>query len=393
MDVVVGGEDGGGHFSRGKKMAEISARVAAADAARTIRINGPLVFCVARVLDEHAALAGVEAGVARGARRQDTIHHVNTERDVVGDLFGAADAHEIARAIFGKKRRDFGGHGAGDLVRLANSKAADGVTWKIELEKLAGALAAQIRKSGALYDAELPLLRRLAIFLSGFLKTFAGAASPSRGALQRGFSLVARRGSFNAFVENHCDVGTEGQLNLGGFFGCEQMFGAVEMRSEAHAFIGNFAKFGKAEDLIATGIGQDGAGLGHELMQAAEAANQLMARTQIKMIGVGEDDFRAKFFERFLRKRLYGSLRANRQKKRCLHHAMRRGQAAAARAGWFGLQDFKRKRHPLSVSGEDEGPANAKYDPDGPYGESHGEGLSALQLSGIYRRKTNCYQD
>ena len=68
-------------------------------------------------------------------------------------------------------------------------------------------------------------------------------------------------------------------------------------------------------------------------MQAAEAANQLMAGPQIKMIGVREKDFRAKLFEPFLRKRFDRSLRAYRQKKRRLRDAMRRGQAATPRPG------------------------------------------------------------
>src|SRR2546429_2732020 len=73
-------------------MAEIRPRIAAADAAGAIRIDGPLVFGVTRVLDEHAAFAGVEAGMTCGASGQHAIHHVNAKRDVIGDLFGAANA-------------------------------------------------------------------------------------------------------------------------------------------------------------------------------------------------------------------------------------------------------------------------------------------------------------
>src|ERR1700758_2601157 len=119
-------------------------------------------------------------------------------------------------------------------------------------------------------------------------------------------------------------------------------------------------------------------------MQAAKTANQFMAGAQIKMIGVSENDFRAKLFERFLRKRFDGSLRADRQKKRSLHDAVRRGQAATARAGGVDLQNFERKTHPLSVSGEDEGPTYAQNDVDSPDGECNREGLRALQLPGIH---------
>ena len=59
------------------------------------------------------------------------------------------------------------------------------------------------------------------------------------------------------------------------------MLGAVEMRAEAHAFVGNFAKVGEAEDLEAAGIGEDRAGPRHEFVEAAEFSNQFVAGAQI----------------------------------------------------------------------------------------------------------------
>ena len=308
-------------------------------------------------------------------------------------MLRAADAHEIARTILGEQRGDFGGHFASDFVRLADGEAAHGVTGKVEIEKLAGAFAAQVGEGSALHDAELPLPSGIAVPLGGLLKIFAGAARPSGSAPERSFGLFARGGSFNALVEHHGDVRTQRELNLGCFFGSEQMFGAVQMRPEAHAFVGDFAKFGKAEDLVAAGISQDGAGPGHKWMQAAEAANQFMARTQIQMIGVRKDDFGAELLERFLRERFDSGLRADGQKERSLDRAVRRSETAAARAGRVRFQDFKGKRHPLSVSGEDEGPAYATDNIEAPDAEGDSEGLSALQLFGIYRRETNGQQN
>src|SRR5215469_9293516 len=157
------------------------------------------------------------------------------------------------------------------------------------------------------------------------------------------------------------------------------MFGAVQMRAEAYAFVGDFAKFRQAENLVAARIGENGAGPGHKLMQAAEAANQLMAGTQIKMIGVGQNDFRAEPFKGFLREGLDGGLRADRQKERSLHHAVRRGETAAARAGGAGFQDLKGKTHPPSVSGEDQGPADANRGKYRPNCKGNGERLRAFQ--------------
>ena len=114
-------------------------------------------------------------------------------------------------------------------------------------------------------------------------------------------------------------------------------------------------------------------------MQSAEAANQFMARTQIKRIGVGKNDFRAEPFEGFLRERFDRGLRADGQKKRSMHRAVGRGETPAARAGRVGFQDLKGKTHPPSVSGEDQGPADANRGKYRPNCKGNGERLRAFQ--------------
>ena len=79
------------------------------------------------------------------------------------------------------------------------------------------------------------------------------------------------------------------------------MFRAVQVRPERHAFVRNFSQRRKTKNLVPAGIRQNRAGPRHKPVQPAEFSNQLMARPQIKMIGVGEDDARAQFFERFVR--------------------------------------------------------------------------------------------
>src|SRR5260370_35435692 len=98
VDIVVGGEDGAGDFSRSEEVTKIGARVAAANGTSTPGINGLLILGVTRVLDEHAAFAGVEASMTRGAGGEHAIHHHDAQTDVVGELLGAADAHALAQA-------------------------------------------------------------------------------------------------------------------------------------------------------------------------------------------------------------------------------------------------------------------------------------------------------
>jgi hypothetical protein len=56
----------------------------------------------------------------------------------------------------------------------------------------------------------------------------------------------------------------------------------------------------EAEDLKAAGIREHGPRPGDEAMQASETANQLVARTQVEVIGVGENDLRVQLFEQML---------------------------------------------------------------------------------------------
>ena len=91
------------------------------------------------------------------------------------------------------------------------------------------------------------------------------------------------------------------------------MFRTVQVRTEHDAVIGDFAEIGKAENLKAAGVGEDRSRPGHETMQAAQLANQFVARTQIEMIRVAKQNLNAQIGERLLRQALHrsgGALRA-----------------------------------------------------------------------------------
>jgi len=155
-------------------------------------------------------------------------------------LFGFTDAHQVARAMLRKKRVDFGGHFAGDFMRFADGEAANCVTRKINSRSWR---ALSRRRSGNVAPARFRIAivlncRRGAILLLEKIAT--RAARPLGGAFERGFGFVARGGSFNALIENHGDVRAEGELDFGGFFRSEKVFGAVEVRFEADAVVGIF---------------------------------------------------------------------------------------------------------------------------------------------------------
>jgi surface antigen len=70
------------------------------------------------------------------------------------------------------------------------------------------------------------------------------------------------------------------------------------------------------------------------------------------MIGIAEDDLRAEFFERFVAQAFYRALRAHGHEHWRFDGSVRCGQSSAARTTTVGLQNFKRKGHSFSVSGE-----------------------------------------
>src|SRR5271169_423779 len=126
------------------------------------------------------------------------------------------------------------------------------------------------------------------------------------------------------------------------------------------------------------------------------------------MIGVGKNDFCAEFFEGFLREAFDGGLRAHGHEEGSLDGAVRRGEAATARAGGIGLCYFKGEIHLrlhtreqdgqgclscFSVSGEDEGQTYAANHIRGPNAEGDSERLGALQFFWVYSGESNGYEN
>src|SRR5713226_4851876 len=163
VEVVEGVQDRGQDLSGDKQVAQVSARISAADRAGAALIRRANVAGIARILDQQPSAAGKKAAVARVARGQDAIHHVNSALDVVGDVLGLAHAHQVTGFCRRQLRCGFGGHCAGDFVRLTHGQAADGVAGKIELDQTPRVFAAQLGQRPALHDSEEHLVRLVAV--------------------------------------------------------------------------------------------------------------------------------------------------------------------------------------------------------------------------------------
>ena len=102
------------------------------------------------------------------------------------------------------------------------------------------------------------------------------------------------------------------------------------MGVELDALLADLAQLGERKDLKAAAVGEDRAVPGHEAVQAAQGLDQLVAGSDVQMIGVGELDLAADGFEIGRREcALDGALGADVHKDGRLHAAVRRIENAA----------------------------------------------------------------
>ena len=139
-----------------------------------------------------------------------------------------------------------------------------------------------------------------------------------------------------AFIEGHDDVRAEVLLNRNGLFRREAMRRAVDVTLEGHAVVVDCAGLCQREDLEAARIGEYGEGPTHELMQATHVTHDLVAGTQVEMVGVAQDERGIDLLELFGREGLDRRLRADRREDRCEQVAVRGGEDAGAGAVVFG---------------------------------------------------------
>ena len=132
------------------------------------------------------------------------------------------------------------------------------------------------------------------------------AAQPAVRALGGARGVVAVDVERRALVEDQRDVGAERGLDLHARLGRHEVLGAVEVGAEAHALLLDrhdraVALAGRAaldlvgdaavahrEDLEAAGVGDDRPVPAHELVQAAEAGDELVAGVEEQVEGVAQ---------------------------------------------------------------------------------------------------------
>jgi hypothetical protein len=131
-----------------------------------------------------------------------------------------------------------------------------------------------------------------------------------------------------ALVEHHHNVGAKRKLDVDGRCRREFVGIAVQVGLKGYAFFRDQAKIGKREDLETAGISQDSVRPGHELVETAELADELVTRAEKEVVSVSQDDGGLEVVVKIaLGEAFYSRLSAN-------GHENRRGDVSM-----FGMQD------------------------------------------------------
>ena len=306
-------------------MAQVGARVAsAARAAAALGVDGARVVAVARLLDDQRAAPRERLAVARVARRQHAVEHVDARADRDEEIARRADPHEVARPLRVEVRRHLGQGCVHRLDGLADREAAEREAVERERAELVGVRAPEVDVRAPLHDAEhgLPLASRRE-----------AARGPAGRLRHRALDLVARRAAGRAHVELHRDVRAEQPLHAHRLLRRERAPRAVEVRAEDEAVLGDRAAVGHRERLEAARVGEHRVRPAREAMQPTERVDQLGARAQPQVVGVAEHDARAGRRDLAGRERLDAALRADGHERGRGHVAVRRGEHARARVG------------------------------------------------------------
>src|SRR5258705_7262436 len=323
------------HFSRHIEMPQIGAGMGPARIARARRIHGSLVFRILRVPDVETAFARKQLSGPRVARRQHAVEHVDAARDALPEVLGRAGAHQIARLRLGEAARGLAGDVIHKVDRLADAQSSDRVALEADPDGGLGALVAQVLENPTLHDAELrlpgvggPDVTRLAV--ANLLEPRATPRGPAHRAFHRSRRFVLRRGEREALVEDHRDVGAQARLDVRRAFRRQQVWRAVEVRPELRALFRNLAPLRETEHLVAAAVGQHGMRPADEAVQAPAPGDQLVAGTQIQVIGVAEDHLRACLLEVTVAHGLDASLRAHGHERGGLDDPVGRAKFAEA---------------------------------------------------------------
>src|SRR5437667_542862 len=142
------------YFVRCIEMPKISSRVPGTNTAAAVRIEWASVSSVACLLDRNFSFRRKQQTMPRRPSGQNTIHHVDTKIGVFDNLFRCTHTHKIAGGLGGEMLTRGFVHRTGKFPRLTDTKPANCVSGKSDLDCSLGRFFSQPEVHPALHDSE-----------------------------------------------------------------------------------------------------------------------------------------------------------------------------------------------------------------------------------------------
>ena len=175
------------------------------------------------------------------------------------------------------------------LSSLANCKATNGITGKIQFRNPLHMLNAQICICAALVNTPKHLLGVHCVRQCIQACIFRLAAlQPPVSSVNTLLYILSRGRIFNTFVECHANIGTQVGLNLHTLFRSHKNFTTVNMGGKIDTLLLDLSQTGKTKHLESTGVCENRAIPGHELMQTTHLFHELVTGPQVEVVGVGK---------------------------------------------------------------------------------------------------------
>src|SRR5437667_705437 len=287
------------YFVRCIEMPKISSRVPGTNTAAAVRIEWASVSSVACLLDRNFSFRRKQQTMPRRPSGQNTIHHVDTKIGVFDNLFRCTHTHKIAGGLGGEMLNGGFDNLTCKFARLTDTKPANCVSGKSDLDCSLGRFFSQPEVHPALHDSEerlnmvrtrgggsprppsraklgfrsagvSPAMRAWTAgggcpyvasaprhFVLVLFKIFFAPFRPAQRQLHRRAHAARLRRIFRTFIKRHDDVRAKSDLRFGRGFRAEELCRAVQMGTECHAFLGQFAQLAQAEDLKSAGVSEN----------------------------------------------------------------------------------------------------------------------------------------
>ena len=222
-------------------------------------------------------------------------------------------------------------------------------------------LHAQVCIGAALIDAEQKLIRvdRDALVLQACHLSLA-ALQPAGGALAAVLGVIVLGGVLHALIKGHGDGRAQICLDLHTLLRAHKDAVTIQMRGEGHALLGDLTQLCQTEHLKSAAVGQDRPVPAGELVQAAHIRYQLIAGTQMQVVGVAQHDLRADILQILRRQAaLDGTGGGNVLEGRGLHRAVHGFELAPPGVVFLLEQGVGRqRRHGLFLSAHGKQPCS-----------------------------------